>query len=183
MRITRPLTYESMLQTASKGGCVICALLKSYQSALLERLHPAEVNAVCNYHGWSIAAAAQASIAAQTFVHLLDKAEDAHGEIDCDFCVLIRKEEETRLKELCRVLVEPEVLGWMQAHNALCLPHAEGLRARSSAMLAIAANSRERLKNSLQSFLAELTRNVNSGGGILGRAAEFLFGFRGMPRG
>jgi hypothetical protein len=183
MRITRPLTYQSMLQDAGKGGCVICALLKSYQSALLERLNPAELKAVCNYHGWSIAAAAQARIAAQTFFHLLEKAEDASGETDCDFCVLIRKEEESRLKELGRVLGEPEVLDWMQAHNALCLPHAKRLvHARSSAMLAIAVTSRERLKNSLQSFLAELTRNVNSGGGILGRAAEFLFGFRGMPR-
>jgi hypothetical protein len=48
MRITRPLTYESMLQSAGKG-CIICALLKSYQSTLLENLQPAELKQLCEH--------------------------------------------------------------------------------------------------------------------------------------
>ena len=182
MRITRPLTYESMLQSANKGGCVICALLKSYQSALLEGLRPAELNALCNYHGWSVAAAAQARGAAEAFLHLLDTNADLASAAGCDFCGLIQKEEEIRLQELARIVDDPEVLDWMQTHSALCLPHAKRLPpAQSSEMLAIAAKSRGRLRNGLKGFLGQLGRGDDSGGGILGRAAEFLFGYRGMP--
>lgn len=186
MRITRPLTYESMLQSAGKG-CIICALLKSYQSMLLESLQPAELKQLCNYHGWSIAAAVTARNAADAFLRLLKQAEDVMSRGGCNLCSLIQDEEETRLKELGRVLVEPEVLEWVQTHNALCLPHvirvASVLPAnRQANILAASAEIRERAKSGLESFLRELSRDTHSGSGVLGRVAELLFGYRGMSR-
>lgn len=185
MRITRPLTYEGMLQNAGKG-CIICALLKSRQSTLLERLQPAELKQLCNYHGWSVAAAVTAKNAAETFLRLLEQEPDVVTETTCNLCVLIRHEEDIRLKELGRVLTEPEVLEWIQTHNALCLPHAIRVATvlppnRQPDIMVASAKIREMTKRGLQSFLHDLVRGTHSGGGVLGRAAEFLFGYRGMP--
>jgi hypothetical protein len=186
MRITRPLTYESMLQSAGKG-CLICALLKSYQSTLLERLQPAELKQLCNYHGWSIAAAVTAKNAAEAFLRLLERGADAVPGGGCNLCNLIQYEEQTRLKELGRALAEPEVLEWIQTHNALCLPHVIRLASvlpanRQPDILAASAKIREATKSGLESFLGKLSRDSHSGAGVLGRAAELLFGYRGMAR-
>jgi hypothetical protein len=123
--------------------------------------------------------------AAEAFLRLLELGVDAVPAGGCNLCSLIQDEEQTRLKELGRVLAEPEVLDWVQTHNALCLPHvtraASFLPAnRQAEILAASVKIRETAKGGLQSFLGELGRDSHSGGGVLGRVAELLFGYRGM---
>jgi len=185
MRITRPLTYESIVQTLGKG-CVICVFLKSLQSALLERMQPAEVNGLCNFHGWAAAAAVNGKNAAETFLRLLGRSAEVGCHTGCDFCELIRHEEEIKLQGMSLALKEPEVLGWLETHNALCFCHARRLALtlppdRQTRVLAMAQRNCEQLKSSLEAFLGQLARQSHSGGGGLGRAAELLFGYRGMP--
>lgn len=186
MRITRPLTHASMLQVAGKGGCVICAFLKNQQSTWLE--HPGFNNAdrLCNYHGWAIAAAADGKAAAEMFLRLLGEPDKNDSTTHCELCKQILVEEESTLKELTRALLDAEVLDWLERNRALCLRHAEKLACQVGAaaearVLRIAENAREHLKASLQTFISENAHGAHSGGGSLGRAAELLFGYRGLP--
>lgn len=66
------------------------------------------------------------------------------------------------------------------------LRHARGLATLGdpeleARVIAIAEGAVERVKASLQTFLSENAHGAHSGGGALGRAAEFLFGYRGLP--
>jgi hypothetical protein len=187
MRITRPLTHASMLQIAGKGGCVVCAFLKNQQSEWLEHLDFNHAGQLCNYHGWAIAAAADGKAAAEMFLRLLREPGNSGATIHCELCERILVEEESTLKDLTRALLDPEALDWLERNKALCLRHAERLAclvgaAGEARVLRIAENAREQLKASLRTFISENAQGAHSGGGALGRAAELLFGYRGLPR-
>lgn len=187
MRITKPLTYESMLQIAGKGGCVICAFLKNIQSAWLEHPRLDDGSDVCNYHGWAIAAASDGKAAAETFLRLMKHPEQDHGRTACELCEQVIEEEENKLKELSHILKDPEVLEWLENKQALCLRHARKLAVVAGPgswerVMGIAEAAIERVRGDLQAFHSESARGTHSGGGALGRAAELLFGYRGLPR-
>lgn len=187
MRVTKPLTYQSMLQIAGKGGCVICAFLKNIQSAWLDNPGLDEGAGLCNYHGWAIAAAGNGKAAAETFLRRMEHPEQDHGRTACNFCERLLEEEKDTLKELSHALNDPKVLEWLEEKQALCLRHARKLAAvagpaNRERVMDIGEAAVKRLRADLQAFLSESTRGAHSGGGALGRAAELLFGYRGLPR-
>jgi hypothetical protein len=160
MRITKPLICEGMLQIAGKVGCVKCAMLNSYQSFLLENLQPGQISALCHHHGWAEAAAANGKSTAETFLRLLEHLESP-------------------------VSANREMLECLEKHIALCLCHADKLTliamCRQSRALVTVAASRERTKPGRQRLLAGQDEQARAGGGMLGSAAAWLFGDRGMP--
>lgn len=187
MRITKPLTYHSIVQALEKGSCVICVCLKSFQSSLLERVQPASIKELCNYHGWAMAAAVNGKNAAEIFLCLLE--DDAGGvrKNGCDLCAQILEEQQLKLKELGHALQQPGVFEELERHHALCFCHANGLASvlsldQQKRALAMTEHNREHLKSSLYAFLDQLASESHAGGGTLGRAAELLFGYRGLPR-
>lgn len=186
MRINKPLTREHIVQALEKGGCVICVFLKGFQSALLENVEPSSVKTLCNYHGWAMAAAVNGKRAAEAFIALLQTAGLAH-EPGCYFCAEILDEEKLTLSELSQVLQEGDVFARLEQHRALCFVHGARLASTlpvelGNRILAIAERNRRQLISSLNSFLDQLARDSHAGGGTLGRAAELLFGYRGMSR-
>lgn len=120
MKITRPLTYQSMLQIAGKGGCVICVFLKNQQSSWLEHPRPESGSGLCNYHGWAIAAASDGKAAAEMFLRMMEHPEQEHGGAGCELCAHILAEEENGIRELSHTLKDPEVLDWLDGNKALC---------------------------------------------------------------
>ena len=187
MRITKPLTYESMLQIAGKGGCVICAFLKNIQSAWLDHPGLDEGSGLCNYHGWAIAAASDGKAAAETFLRLIKHPEQHHGSTECELCKQVLEEEANKVRELRNTMRDPEVLEWLEQKQALCIRHARKLAvvagpANWERVIGVAEAAVEKMRGDLQAFLSESARGAHSGGGVLGRAAELLFGYRGLPR-
>jgi hypothetical protein len=187
MRTTKPLTFESILQIAGKGGCVICAFLKNHQSAWLEHPGMEGGRGLCNYHGWALAAAADGRAAAEIFVRMLDDCLQGEGKVACEICKQMMEEEQTKLTELNHALREAAVMEWLAGNKALCLRHARKLAGmaeskRAAAFMEIVEGARDRVRGSLQAFITESAHGGHAGGGALGRAAELLFGSRGLPR-
>ena len=76
-------------------------------------------------------------------------------------------------------------LEWMKSQLGLCLDHAHELERcaplkRRPVILEIVERSRCQLKLELGAFLEQVARGNHAGGGILGRAAEFLVSHRGL---
>ncbi|HXE89339.1 MAG TPA: hypothetical protein VNK82_00075 [Terriglobales bacterium] len=188
MRLAKPVDIRQITQALAKGGCPICVFLKNYQSASLQGAAPDVVAGVCNFHAWALAAAVKADHAASLFLNLLARLdEDASGKAarECSFCAQIRQQETLRLKELAQQLRHPMVMRWMEKHGRLCRAHASKLLPQvpvrlQPAIRAIARRSAQELQEELQSFLTRVREGQPGGGGVLGRAAEFLVSQRGV---
>jgi hypothetical protein len=74
---------------------------------------------------------------------------------------------------------------WMKTQGTLCLDHAEKvkefvpLRLRTQVDQIVERNRLE-LEQELEAFREQLRHGIHEGGGLLGRAAEFLVGQRGL---
>lgn len=187
MRLSKPLNYDSLVQALGRGGCVICSFLRNHQAELLQAAPSPDLGSLCNYHGWVLAAGGDGEKAARTFLRMLEANTVSTDTTSCDVCASLRDEESTRLSELAALLERNFVRNWMDAHGGLCSYHA-GLTAsrlpdaQKSAVLAMQQKQAATLKSELNAFLSQLKVESHSGGGVLGRAAEFLFGQRGVSQ-
>jgi len=128
-------------------------------------------------------------LAAEVYRQVLDsrlKAEARSGGRVCDFCADLRREEEARLHELVESMKAPSFVGWMRQSGTLCLWHAERLTQKlpmnSRRVVAeILARTAEELQKDLEKCAVQAKQGQHSGGGVLGRAAEFLVCQRGIP--
>jgi hypothetical protein len=74
---------------------------------------------------------------------------------------------------------------WMKTQGSLCLDHAGKLKEfvplRCRALVdEVVERNRTELREELEAFHEQLKHGVHSGGGLLGRVAEFLVGQRGL---
>jgi hypothetical protein len=94
-------------------------------------------------------------------------------------------EKETRLTEISQELDQPQLREWLQQHGMLCLRRGWELIEKlpeplqSDTQKTISPKVRE-LEPELSEFLQQAKRGDHRGGGILGRAAEYLVGQRGI---
>jgi len=186
-----PLTTAStVLQALAKGVCPICTLVRAYQNELIEQMTPQGATRFCNFHAWAIAASAPATSAAYVFVAMLKDHREmlkAGGIQDCDLCTSVRAHEIERLKEFERDMQRERFADWIQNYGTVCRWHGEELQSMlpSSQAQAIkkllAANERE-LQEALVIFARKARHGGHAGGGILGKAAEFLVAQRGITR-
>ncbi len=181
------LAHEtSMSQVLLKGSCPICGVLKEYQSALAEKLQLAPSVKLCNFHTWLLARWAPAQSAAAFYLKMLESSSTTKvGPSECDFCQRTLEEEATRLRELVKQMQRAMFLQWMKTQGSLCLDHARKLEQHAPLKMRpliseIVERSRAELKQELGVFLEQATQGSHSGGGILGRAAEFLVSQRGL---
>lgn len=184
-------TGNTVLLALAKGVCPICSLVRAFQNELIERLHPNWASTVCNYHAWAIAASAPATSVAEIFLAMLRGAtggEVVKDSIDCDLCWSIREHEIVRLREFAREMQRGKKFAeWVEKYGTLCRVHGATLRPmlpeeHAPIIAKVIENNQQQLEELLESFAAKARSGGHAGGGILGRAAEFLVAQRGLTR-
>jgi hypothetical protein len=190
MRISNPIKIENISQALAKGGCAVCACLKNEQSALLKgTMQTHEIVDLCNFHSWAFAAASDVHQAANVFLKILKRRSErglGHRE-SCYICDRLLLTEVSQLKELLSTLKRGLVLEWMEQQGTICAIHGDHLRQLAPADLRstideIVSRTAKSLETELAALLIHSGRHEGSGGGALGRAAEFLTSQRGVNR-
>ena len=175
-------------QILAKGNCPICAALKVFQDGLLESPRTVEFAHLCHHHTWALAKSAPGSVAAESFLRalrLVKEGPQLRRVSNCDLCKRIHEEETTRVEELADDLKRPAVLEWMRRHGTVCARHVHALSEQVPAHLrkdvaAILQRTITELNQELKTFLDHTKGGLHTGGGVLGRAAEFLAAQRGI---
>ena len=90
-----------------------------------------------------------------------------------------------RLRELAQKLQGTMFAQWMQTQRTLCLDHAQKVKEFVPLRLRtliddVVERNRAELQQELEAFREQLKHGIHTGGRLLGRAAEFLVGERGL---
>ena len=170
-------------QYLDKSGCPVCARLKKCQSGLLGGDAVAEAPSLCNFHAWALAKSTPCGSAARVFLSVLHRADREEG--PCPFCARLKEVECQSLSALKQLLAQPKDREWMHRYGRLCQGHAMELERLvgdedKKAIREILQRIREELDRELASLLRNSSACDSSGGGVLGRAAEFLASQRGL---
>jgi hypothetical protein len=193
MKAEASMPGASLIQAPTKGTCPICATLKDFQWTLAEATRPESNLRLCNYLGWAVARSrgklsrsTPGESVTSVFLGMLKGS--LVGKVaseECTLCHRVLEQEVTRLRELAQKLQSAMFAQWMKGQGTLCLEHARKikefvpLRSRT-AINEIIERNRAELEQELESFLEQLRHGIHEGGGVLGRAAEFLVGQRGL---
>jgi hypothetical protein len=173
------------LETA---GCSICGVLREFQTYLSKNLRAYECGRLCNLHAWVVANSSPAESVATMFLESIRNPRwrpSLPNPSDCDFCKRMEIEKQTRMTELVQEFDQAGLRGWLEEHGALCFRHGSELIGRLPEALhktVEEATSRKvgQLEQELDEFLQRAKKGGHAGGGILGRAAEYLFAQRGI---
>ena len=176
-------------ETPEKGRCPICAALKIFQDGLLGSPRILDFAHLCHQHTWALAKSGPGKLAAERFLRALRVVKvgpQLRRASDCNLCKCIRQEETARVTMLADDFKRPAVLEWMRKQGTICARHAHALSERVPADLrmdvaAILDRTTIELTNELEMFLDRARTGIHRGGGVLGRAAEFLVARRGIP--
>lgn len=187
---TATLKSNTVLHALAKDVCPICTLVRAFQNELIELLKPDSAATVCNYHAWAIAAGAPASSVAETFLSMLrgsEQREVGQEHLDCDLCSSIREHELGRLREFALDMQRAKFAEWFGTYGTLCRVHGIRLlpmlsKEHVEIVAKVTKDNKQQLEELLESFAAKARAGEHSGGGILGRAAEFLVAQRGLTR-
>jgi len=188
---TKAIQKQEFEEHTARGVCPMCTLLRHRQTQLVEQNGIPDARRLCNYHAWALARSAPADFAAEIFLHTLRAREtrppQAEKSEPCDFCEALREDEEMKVQHLLEKMNDPAFLDWMRAHGTLCLWHAERVMGRlppkAQAVVAeLLVRTAEGLEQDLAKYARQAKRGSHDGGGVLGRAAEFLVSQRGIPR-
>jgi hypothetical protein len=186
MRADAAMQELSVGQALVRGACPICGVLKEFQSALAEKIQVHADLRLCNFHTWLLARSAPAKGAAAVYLKQLEDPSVAkNGTSDCDFCQQILEQEKLQLRNLVNQMQRAMFGQWMTSQGSLCLKHSHKLQNHAplkmrALIVAIVERTRAELKEELGDFLEHTKQGDHSGGGILGRAAEFLVSQRGL---
>ena len=171
-----------------KGGCPVCAAVKHFQESLPGHLQAEGQTQLCNFHAWSLAKSAPAEVAASLFLDAL-RAKEWEASLaspsSCSACKKIHDEEVVRLKEVTTELERPPMAVWLQQHATFCLRHIHELKKLVPAPLQkmvekLRIKNKAEVEAELEEFLRHARQGNHTGGGVLGRAAEFLVAQRGI---
>jgi hypothetical protein len=172
----------------ARWACPICSELKEFQIYLSKNLRAYECSSFCNLHAWIIANSSPAESAATLFLASVrnpDWRPSLPNPSECTFCKRMQIEKETRLREISEELDQPQFQEWLRQHGMLCLGHSRELAQKLPASLQqdiqeTMSQKVKELERELYEFLQQAKRGDHRGGGILGRAAEYLVGQRGI---
>jgi len=188
MKIGPSATTLPISNIVAKGTCPICAALKEFQNYFAKNLRASECIHFCNLHAWVIANSAPAESVATMFLESMRNplwAPSMATPSDCDFCKRMEIEKQTRMTEIIEELDRPGLRNWLHEHGMLCFRHGHELiqklpeSLRQTVEEAISRKARE-LEQELQEFLQHAKAGDHTGGGVLGRAAEYLVAQRGI---
>jgi hypothetical protein len=184
MRANKIANYESILQVLGETGCPFCRFMKNFQAALMQDPSAKDIQHLCSFHTWGLAATQRASSAAQVFLTLLERQPGTSAVSSCDVCVLLEIEEDRRVREFITCLNHKLVVQWLRLRPVLCLWHGMRLECGvppviASAIHSIMENYREQLAEELAQLRDEYEL-AEAKWGTLGHAAEFLASQRGL---
>jgi len=174
---------------AVKGSCAVCSAVKHFHESLPGRLRTEARPQLCNFHAWLLAKSAQAEVAASLFLNALrteERIATSASPSSCTGCAKIHEEEVERLKEVTGELERNSLTAlWLKEHARFCLRHTLQLKKQVPASLRktldeMGAKGAAELELELRKFLQQARQGDHSGGGVLGRAAEFLVAQRGI---
>ncbi len=174
---------------AVKGNCPVCGAVKHFQESLPGRLRAESQPQLCNFHAWLLAKSAQAEVAASLFLNALrvkERIANSASPSSCAGCGKIHEEEGERLKEVSGELERNSLTGmWLKEHARFCLRHTLDLKKQVpeslwKALDEMSSRGAAELELELREFLQQARLGDHSGGGVLGRAAEFLVAQRGI---
>lgn len=176
-------------EAVARGTCPICTMLRHRQTRLIEVRGIPNAARLCNHHAWSLARSAPAAVASKVFLQSLyaRQHDEMQSEIGkCDFCDVLRQEEAGQLNELVEKMKTPVFLEWMRRNGTLCLRHASKVAERvpndaRAAVAELLSRTLTELEQDLEEYSKVARRGAHAGGGVLGRAAEFLVCQRGIP--
>lgn len=146
---------------------------------------------MCNFHAWAIAASAPALSAGKVFMEVLRRngagatGQDSHHL--CDICLLVREHESTRLQEFRMEMRRKMFVEWLRNYGTVCRVHGEQLckdlsGEQGGIIQAVMGHNEQELEAALTSFCLKAEHGEHDGGGVLGRAAEFVVAQRGLTR-
>lgn len=170
-------------QAMIKGSCPLCAVLREFQNAIIEHIDPASSGPLCNFHCWAVANSAPAMVALSVYANMLG--QTAPHSAKCVICSEIEDEDTKRVSEFIADFAKVRFAEWMNKFGTLCISHAHRLeqtapeRLRESLQGILARNTQE-IQEQLREYAEILKSGDHSGGGVLGKAAAFLVGFRGF---
>jgi hypothetical protein len=100
-------------------------------------------------------------------------------------CSHMQTEKEARLREIARELERPRLREWLEVQGTLCRRHGRELIKQlpdtvKKTVWEIMARNVAELEGELRDFLGQVKNGSHTGGGILGRAAEYLVAQRGI---
>ena len=141
-------------QALNKGTCSICAILKDFQWTLAETA--LDLNQTCAYVIFTGGRSLDPERSSRAL--RLGKAQKLRGTMFAQ---------------------------WMKGQGTLCLEHGRKVKEFVPLRLRtlvdeIVERNRAELQQELESFLEQLKQGIHEGGGLLGRAAEFFVGQRGL---
>ncbi len=181
-------TRLSITSIATRHTCPVCAALREFQNDLLKNLKPGECQRFCNTHGWVVANSAPAEAVAAIFLKaILDPAWRPAAPVpeDCDLCNRMHKEKQRRFVEIVEQLEQPGLRSWLHDYGMLCSRHGRELmielpEPRHGTIQELIARNSGEIVEILQGFIRRVREGNHAGGGVLGRAAEFLIAQRGI---
>jgi predicted RNA-binding protein YlxR (DUF448 family) len=173
---------------AVKGSCPVCAAVKHFQESLLMNLRTEKGARLCNVHAWTLAKSAPAEVAASVFLIALKSTErsaDSPSPSSCIACKKVHEEEVLRIKEVSEELKNSTLGVWLKEHARFCIRHLSAMKqlvtgALQKTIEETAINTASELVKELEEFLQQAKLGTHAGGGVLGRAAEFLVAQRGI---
>lgn len=174
----------NMSQAIMRGVCPLCSVLREFQTMAVERIDANASGPFCNFHCWSIANSAPAMVAVSVYSNLL-RQHEVNQNLSCRICAAVQAQEEIRLRELIADLERAHFAGWMSKFGTLCCIHTSKLERSAPVQLrgtikAILARSKEEMEQQLREYAENIEAGDHSGGGVLGKTAAFLVGFRGF---
>lgn len=188
MKIGSSATRPPISNIIAKGTCPICAALKEFQNYFAKNLRASECGRFCNLHAWVIANSAPAESVATMFLESMRNplwTPSMPSPSDCDFCKRMESEKQTRMTEIIEEMERPGMREWLHEHGMLCCRHGRELIQKMPESLrktvdeTMSRKARE-LEQELQEFLQHAKTGNHTGGGVLGRAAEYLVAQRGI---
>jgi hypothetical protein len=175
-------------KTFAMGGCPICTALKEFQSYFSKHLRAYECARFCNLHAWVVANSSPAESVATMFLGSMRNTgwrPSSPNPSDCDFCKRMEIEKQIRLTEIVEEFDESKLREWLGEHGMLCFRHGRELIQKLPEPLhkAVEEDMSQKageLERQLREFLQQVKRGDHAGGGVLGRAAEYLVAQRGI---
>ncbi len=184
MKLETAAPKLTVAQALAKGSCPVCAVLKQFVDELVENLGSDQATSVCKTHTWALARAAPAEAAVAAFLKTIES-RLASQPCACGICLQMHNEEGVRLRELAREMERSRMLDWFGRHGTLCLDHAEKLRKHLPEQFQplvdqIVTRNVADFEQQLTAYREQVREGKRAGGGLLGHAAEFLAGQRGL---
>lgn len=184
MRSHKVEPYRSVMDALVGSGCPLCRYLRNFQLKCVQAVLQPRPAGICNFHAWAVAATHDRLDASKVFLNLLTS-QSLGGQPNCDICSRLAAEGVAQLRLISASFKTMTGQQWLNTYGEICIPHSAELRQKvPPAYVRLVdraiATYRDRL---IEAIRQQQEVDIEGPGwGVLGHAAEFLTGQRGLYR-